>query len=174
VPAWETPLLSLHQMSADTLTRLAGAVGWALRVLQVEKAPLAEIERVLTRAMAGLECLSDEQAEQWKRVAWFLLLLVFHRREERELVDRVVEPAKQSKFREREEVAAMGLTVAEQLEATAELRSYRHMLCLLLEERFGPLPADLRQRIAGIDDLRRLQAALRQIAHVNSLAELQF
>jgi hypothetical protein len=172
VPQWDTPLLNLHQTAPETLTETAGALGWALRVLQAEKAPLAEMDRVLTEAIARLEELSEERAGQWKRVVWFLLLLMHNRREERGLVDRVVEQAKRSKFREREEVAAMGLTVAEQLEAKGELRACRHILRLQLEERFGALPAELERTIESIDDLQRLQSGLRQVLHVKSLAEL--
>jgi hypothetical protein len=172
VPKWDTPLLNLHQTAPETLTETAGALGWALRVLQAEKAPLAEMDRVLTEAIARLEELSEERAGQWKRVVWFLLLLMHNRREERGLVDRVVEQAKRSKFREREEVAAMGLTVAEQLKAEGELRACRHILRLQLEERFGALPAELERTIESIDDLQRLQSALRQVLHVKSLAEL--
>src|SRR2546428_2302639 len=72
VQDWETPLLCLHETSPEMLTEIAGAVGWALRVLQAEKAPLVEIDRVLTEAMAGVESRSTEAAGQWKRVAWSL------------------------------------------------------------------------------------------------------
>jgi hypothetical protein len=173
VPDWETPLLSLQDTSPETLTQIAGAVGWALRVLQSEKAPLAELDRVLTEAMAGLEGLSEDRAGQWKRAAWFLLLLVHHRRGERELVDRVLDTAKLSKFREREEVAVMGLTVAQQMKAEAALQTSRQILSLLLAERFGSLPVDLQRRIESIDDMQRLQAGLRQVVHVKSLEELE-
>jgi hypothetical protein len=177
VPAWETPLLNLHQTAPETLTETAGALGWALRVLQAERAPLAEIDRVLTEAIARLEELPEEQAGQWKRVVWFLLLLMHNRREEPALVERVVEQAKRSKFREREEIAAMGLTVAQQIaakaEAHAELRTCRRILRRQLEERFGTLSAELEQTIEGIEDLQRLESALRQVVHVMSLAELK-
>jgi hypothetical protein len=162
----------LHQTAPDTLTETAGALGWALRVLQVETAPLAEIDRVLTEAITRLEELPEERADQWQRVVWFLPLLMHNRREEPALVARVVEQAKQSKFREREEIAAMGLTVAQQLEAKAELRAFRQILRLQLAERFGVLPAELEQTIESIEDLQRLQSALRQVLHVKSLAEL--
>jgi hypothetical protein len=94
-------------------------------------------------------------------------------REERQLVDRVVEQATRSEFREREEVAVMGLTVAEQLKAEGELHACRQILRLQLEERFGSLPADLEREIESIDDLQRLRAGLRQVLHVKSLAELE-
>src|SRR5205807_3930762 len=69
VPGWETLFLNLHRTPPETLTRFATAVGWALRVLQAEREPLAELERVSREAMAGLEGLSAEQRGQWLRVA---------------------------------------------------------------------------------------------------------
>ena len=67
----------------------------------------------------------------------------------------------------------MGLTIAQQWQAEAALQTRRQDLVLLLEERFGSLPEDLQRQIEGIDDLQRLQAALRQVVHVKSLEELE-
>jgi hypothetical protein len=53
------------------------------------------------------------------------------------------------------------------------LRARRDDLRMLLEERFGPLPLALSQRIDQIDDLNRLQAALRQVLHIQRLDDLQ-
>jgi hypothetical protein len=102
VPEWETLFLNLRQTPPETLTRFASAIGWALRVLQAENAPLEEMEQVLKEAMAGLEGLTDEQSGQWLRVAWFVLLLAIHRRDEEQVVDVVLEQARHSRFRERE------------------------------------------------------------------------
>jgi hypothetical protein len=172
VPAWDTPLLKLHETAPETLTETAGALGWALRVLQAERVPLAEMEQVLTEAIARLEELPEERAGQWQRVVWFLLLM-HNRRAERALFDRVVEQTKQSKFREREEVAAMGLTVAEQMRAEAELRTCRRILRRQLAERFGELPEEMERTIEGIEDLDRLESALGQVVRVKSLGELE-
>src|SRR5207248_2691768 len=97
-----------HQTPPETLTRFATAVGWALRVLREERAPREELERVLVEAMTGLEGLSEEQAGQWLRVAWFLVLLIFHRRdpaEYTELEGLIEQRARGSRFRIREDRA---------------------------------------------------------------------
>jgi len=73
-PRWETLFFNLHETPAGSLTRLATAVGWALRVLQAEQAPRAEMERVLVEAMSGLAGLAKEQSGQWLRVVWCLVL----------------------------------------------------------------------------------------------------
>lgn len=119
IPNWETLFLSLHRTPAGTLTELSTAIGWALQALQAEKQPLAEMERVLKESLLGLEGLSDEQLGQWKRVFWYLFLLVFHRRsaeESPELMNMIREQARQSKFHSQEEVQSMEMTYAEFLE----------------------------------------------------------
>ena len=164
VPDWETLYLNLRQTPPETLTRFATAIGWALRALQAERAPLSELEGVLKETMAGLEGLTEEQSGQWLRVAWFLLQLVSQRREERTLLETVLAEARQSKFRERERVTTMGLTLVEQWKlegraegeaegrAEGEAATAREMLETALIARFGPVP----------------EAALRVLAEANA------
>jgi hypothetical protein len=160
VPSWETLFLPLHVTAAETLTRFATAIGWALRVLQAEKTPLPEMERVLAEAMAGLEGLSEERAGQWLRTAWFFALLVLHRRKERDLMDVLLEKARESKFHEKEEVADSEMTLWQQLEAQVRVETEARMraeteerlrttLDRILTTRFGPLPPDLGAAVAN-------------------------
>jgi hypothetical protein len=149
VPDWETLFLNLRHTPPEALTRFASAVGWALRVMQAERAPLAELEQVLREAMRGLEGLSEEQAGQWLRVAWFFVLLVLHRREEAELAALIIEQTRQSRFREGEQVSAMGQSILEQVEARGEARAAREALETVLVARFGPLPEQAREAIAA-------------------------
>jgi hypothetical protein len=116
VPSWETLFLPLHRSSEAVLTQFSSAIGWALRVLQAEQEPLIEMERVLTEAMSSLEGLSEEQSGQWLRVAWYLVLLVFHRRSSEEstaLIELIQDQARESRFRDREEWQQMEQTYAE-------------------------------------------------------------
>jgi hypothetical protein len=53
------------------------------------------------------------------------------------------------------------------------LESHRQFLRILLEERFGPLPDRILQRIEQADDLQRLEAAGRQVLHIQQLDDLQ-
>jgi hypothetical protein len=48
----------------------------------------------------------------------------------------------------------------------------RESLKMVLEERFGPLPADLAHHIDAITDLKRLDQLLRAAVHVNKPEEL--
>ena len=125
VPKWDTLFLNLHRMPPDTLTHFDTAVGYALQALQAEREPLAELERVLKEALAGLEGLTEEQSGQWVRVAWYLVLLAYHRRERpeyNELVQLIRAEAKGSKFRERTEVENMAETMAQWAEKQAQER----------------------------------------------------
>ena len=68
-----------------------------------------------------------------------------------------------------QELVARGAALGE---ARGELRARREDLRALLEERFGPLPQGLAERIEATDDLERLRGALRQVLHVQSPDEL--
>src|SRR5438105_2220207 len=105
IPSWETLFLNLRRTPPEALTRMAASVAWALRVLQNEREPLEGLRRVLAEALTGLEGLTEDQAAQWMRAIWYLVLLAFHRREPGEytvLQQQILEQARNSKFRLRE------------------------------------------------------------------------
>jgi len=150
-PDWETLRLNLHATTPEALTGINSAIGWALQVLRAEKAPLDELQQALTEAIHGLEALSEEQAGQWSRVAWYLLLLIFHRREPSEYTElqkTFWAEVRRSKFREGEEVTQMAMTMAEYVReqgrvegrVEGERQALRHVLITNLEFKFGPLP----------------------------------
>ncbi len=148
VPSWETLFLNLQQTAPEILTQFSSAVGWALRVLQAERAPLPELEHVLQEALSGMEGLPAEQSGQWKRCAWFLIQLVYHRRsrsEAPELMEMVRGNAKRSKFHDAKEENLMQ-TYAEYLnelgevrgEARGEINGQRRAVLRLGTSLFGP------------------------------------
>lgn len=160
VPAWETLFLDLQQTPPELLTQFASALGWALRVLQAERAPLEELERVLQEAMAGMEGLSVEQFGQWKRCAWFLIQLVYHRRSRLEapgLMEIVRTEAKRSKFHDAREEVAMQ-SYAEYLneqgeargEARGEIKGERRMILRQGTSLFGPPDAATLAKLEAI------------------------
>jgi hypothetical protein len=182
VPQWQPLFLNLHRTPPETLTRFATAVGYALRVLWSEQAPLSELESVLGEAMIGLEGLSEEQSGQWLRVAWYLALLVYHRRERPEydeLVQVIVEQAKASKFRERTEVEqvvqSMAQFVAAEAEAhgiaVGEARALRSSVETVLEARFGELSAEIKSALATAT-MEQLNVWLRLAATALTLDEI--
>jgi hypothetical protein len=165
VPSWETLFLDLQRTPSEQLTGFVNSIGWALRALQAEQASYAEIEQTLREAMAGLEQLDEEAAGQWIRVAWYLLLLVTHRRSPTEspnLVELLQEQSRGSKFREREEWQTMEMSYADYLkeqgraEVRAEVRAegvraLRSALETVLTARFKKLPKKVKEAIAAAD-----------------------
>jgi hypothetical protein len=74
---------------------------------------------------------------------------------ERELMEVVFEKARKSKFREKEEFADAGPTIAQQIaaegEARGEARGVRSALRRVLETRFEEIPAEIDDALAGAD-----------------------
>lgn len=178
VPSWETLFLDLRRTSAETLTSFVNAMGWALRALQAEQASYEEIERTLREAMSGLEQLDEELAGQWLRVAWYLLLLVTHRRSPEEsphLVELLQEQSRTSKFREREEWETMEISYADYLKeqgrVEGEVKGLRSSLEIFLTARFGKLPQQIQQAITTADT-EKIHAWIKAGATANSLEEV--
>jgi hypothetical protein len=161
-PHWDTLFLNLHRTPTATLTQFSTAVGYALQVFQAEDRPLSELEAVIQEALTGLEGLSEEQSGQWERMAWFILLLAFHRRERWEynvLADEILGRTRVSKFAERTEAKQMGQTMAEYVKAEGieigekrgieigKAGAMRQALLTLLATRFGQLPSNVIQAI---------------------------
>jgi hypothetical protein len=174
VPSWETLFLDLRQTPSEQLTAFVNSIGWALRALQAEKASYEEIEQTLQEAMSGLEQLDEELAGQWLRVAWYLLLLVTHRRSPEEspnLVELLQEQSRQSKFREREEWEAMEISYADYLKEQGETKGLRTALETVLKARFGKLPKNIQQAIT-VADVDKINAWLQLGATANTLDEV--
>ncbi|MCU0874202.1 MAG: hypothetical protein MUE50_17835, partial [Pirellulaceae bacterium] len=57
--------------------------------------------------------------------------------------------------------------------ARGELEASRRLLRQLLEDRFGPVPDDLRGQIDQTKDLGRLERAIRRCPSLSSLDELE-
>ena len=178
VPSWETLFLNLQQAPPEMLTQFSSAVGWALRALQAERVPLPELERILKEAMAGLEGLSADQAGQWKRCAWFLIQLVYHRRSSSEapgLMSLVRTEAKRSKFHDAQEEVAMQ-SYAEYLneigEARGEARGERRMLLRQGTALFGPPDAETLVKLEAIQSLEVLEEIGLRVVKAKSWAEV--
>jgi hypothetical protein len=182
IPEWETLRLNLHSTTPEMLTGINSAVGWALRVLRDEQAPLEQLHQILADALRGLEMLTDEQVGQWSRVAWYLLLLIFHRRDPSEytqLQETFWGEVYRSKFREGEEVTEMAMTMAEFVReqgraegrAEAQAETLRMVLITNLELKFGPLSPTALAAIqrAKNDELLEWN---RRVVLVGSLAEV--
>ena len=182
VLTWKTLFLNLHRTRPEMLTQFSSAVGWALRALQAERAPLAELERVLKEAMAGIEGLSEAQVGQWRRCAWFLIQLVYHRRSQSEapiLMGVVRTEAKRSKFHdEREEVAMQ--SYAEYLneigeargEAKGEIKGELRAVLRQGISLFGPPDPDTLAKLEAIQSLEVLDELVLRVVKAKSWEEV--
>ncbi|MCC2670646.1 MAG: putative transposase, partial [Armatimonadetes bacterium] len=138
----------------------------------------------------------QEQAGQWSRVAWFLLLFIFHRRapsEYTELQKTFWDTVSHSKFRVDKEVSGMAVTMAELVREEGreegrgkgleeglaagreegQLSGLRLALLELLEARFGSVSAAIRAQIDGADR-EQLLRWMRRAGVSKSLAEIGF
>jgi hypothetical protein len=167
VPNFVPLFLSLRDTPPEELTAQATAIGYALRVWQAEQRPLEEFEVALREAFSGLEGLTEQQEALWTRVAWFIMLFVYHRRDEVQLRDMVLEQVRQSHFSEKERMVAMGMSIAQQLEA----RATRAALEAVLVARFGPVPDEIRQVIDAANP-EALSAWIPRAAVATTLAEV--
>ena len=160
VPTWRTLFLNLRRTGPEQLTRSATAVGYALRVLQAEREPLATLEQVWEEALSGLEDLEEEQAGQWVRVMWYLAMLALHRRNREEspgLMQRVQERARASKFYERGETDIIMITLAQEWEARGEARGEARA-----QERMATLAQEWEARGEARGEARATQQATQQ------------
>jgi hypothetical protein len=185
-PAWETLFLNVRGIDGETFAQVDTAIGAALRVLRAEQQPLERLRHELEQALRGLERLSEAQAGQWSRVAWFMLLLIFHRRTPAEYTDlqkTFWELLEHSRFRVKAEVSHMSLTMAEFIREQGreqgrelgrelgEVTGLRRSLVVMLTARFGAVPDAL---LAAIDaaDSERLLAWTARAATAGSLSQV--
>src|SRR5207253_3546465 len=132
----------------------------------------------------------EEQAAEWLRAAWYMYLLIFHRRQEQEYTElsRLIEERmKQSKFRLSEELETMGKTMAqfveergrakgraegeEQGRAEGEAQGLRRALQALLQNRFGDLDARAEAALASAS-LETLDRWFRAALTARTLADV--
>jgi hypothetical protein len=120
VPQHETLLLNLREMVPEELVAADHPLGWVLRVMQQEGSNREVLAMALREAMAGLARLPSGEQAAWRQAAYYLLLLIYHRRERQEweaLAQVVLEPVREQG--RREEVEQMGKTIAEELDETS-------------------------------------------------------
>jgi len=177
VPQYETLFLDLRAMPPEALQ--GSAVAYALRVLQADDAPLAQLRHVLAYAVAGLEALPAECYAAWHRTMYFLLALIRDQRaydEQEELTTLVTEIIRPD---HREEMEEMVLTGTQYLlkkgreEGREEgLRiGQSELLLTMLEDKFGKLPEDVVNAVKALP-LTRLKELAHQILRAERLSDL--
>jgi len=173
VPRHDTLFLSLQAEDEEALTAADHPFGWLMACLRGTGLPLPEFQALLRKALGRLNALPEEARQQWEKAAFYLALLVYHRREETEQAGllEVIQRGMGEGCR-REEIEEMGKTIAQALMEEGAQRAKQEDLLVLLEEKFGPLPAGIPEQVREIEDLERLSSLLRGILTADSLADL--
>ncbi len=147
--------------------------GWVLRVLQKEAAKKEEFAEALKLAVSNLDKLPEPERNQWEKLMYYLVLLIFHRRdaeEQPELLSLVNETVTDK--RRREEVSKMGKTGAQALMEEGALRASQEALLKFMQARFSHVPSSAEQKILSIQDMDRLNTLIERVARADSLNEI--
>jgi hypothetical protein len=176
VPDPRALFLNLKARPPEELTAWGDPLGWVLRVLQKEHASEEEIAAALQEAATELATLPDTDEAAWRRLMWFLMLLIYHRRapsEHKPLSDIVTGAARER--RREEEIVNMSNTIAEELiqegEVRGALRTKQEYVLETLAARFADVPAEVARQIQAITDLSWLDALFRRALTVERLED---
>jgi hypothetical protein len=153
-----------------------------LAVLRVQAEGADPFTAVFGEVVRRLESLHSRDRMRWYDLMRIVLTWAMCRRPESERPALLsAAQSSQSNVARQKEVQTMGQTIAEAIyaegkaegKAEATLATFRKLLRRLLEDRFGPLPEAVKQRIENTADLDRLEAAVVQVHRLPNLDELQ-
>jgi hypothetical protein len=180
-PVWQPLFWNLSECTAEALLSSGEAWLQMLAVLRAQGEGPEGFAAVFTEAVQRLSSLHGSDHVRWYDLMRILLTWAGSRRPQVERA-RLLEVAVRSQGQAgpRGEVVTMTQTIAEAWIAEGEargrvegeLRATRKLLRQLLEDRFGPLPEALVQRIEASTELERLEAAVRQAPRVPGLEQL--
>jgi hypothetical protein len=181
VPQHQTLFLNLKDTDPEKLVAEGYPFGWVLRVIQKEDATKEEFEEALHLAVSNLDKLPEEERNQWEKLMYYLILLIFHRRdaeEQPELFSVVNETVKD--YNRREEVLKMGRTAAQALIEEGiglgieqgALRTRREDLLKFMQARFGQVPIVLEREILAIQDMNKLSHLIERVARANDIDDI--
>ena len=84
IPRHDTLFFNLKTTDPEKLVAEEHPFGWVLRVIQREYANKEEFVEALKTAVSNLDKLPEEERNQWAKLMYYLVLLIFHRREKEE------------------------------------------------------------------------------------------
>lgn len=176
VPTFKILFLDVKRMTGKALTESGHPFGWLLRVLQEEHADETAFREALEAAVSEISRLGRTADTHLREALNYLILLIFHRRDEDER-DAFIDIVKQQSRDERE-VEIMAQTAAETLieqgkeigiEQGAKETTIESIL-LFLDTRFEANTTEtLKPTLEAIDDLQRLKHLLREAIRTQSL-----
>jgi flagellar biosynthesis/type III secretory pathway protein FliH len=108
--------LNLKATEPNKLVEHDHPFGWILRLLQKEDAKSEEFEDTLRLVANHPEQMPPEDRANWEKLMWFLLTLIYNRREREERSEfvKIVENNVSDRNR-KEEIKNMGKTIAQEL-----------------------------------------------------------
>jgi hypothetical protein len=180
IPTWRPVFFDLPAQPLEALRQAPGEWLRAMAVVRAERADADAYRDVLGETFRRLEPLSQNDWLRWHDLMWFLLSWFVRRRPGPEHGDLIAAAtAAHENVAVRREVETVGQMVgkswdeemAERIEQKgreAALRASRDILRGVLEERFGPLPAPVVERIENCADLDRLKAEVRRAVRLKS------
>ncbi len=150
--------------------------GWRnlLAVVRQELADEADFHRVFREAVRRVEALAARDRPRWQELLEAMLTWSYTHRPptERNALQTEAVAAQKDRFR-RQEIKAMGQTIADALMEEGGLKVAREMLLELLKIRFKRVPKAVKDRIAQTTDITRLKSAHTQAAQLDKLEDLQ-
>jgi hypothetical protein len=188
VPDWQPLLWELAGQDPQSL--LASAAAWlqALAVVRQEQADLPSFQHTLEQVIPHLLQLRQDQRVRGQELLWFVLSWVLRRRPrsergslEQALLAGIQEPTLRQEFQAMSETIEqtweqwVQQRIAEsqqQAEARGQLLTLRSTLLDLVQERFGLVPEELRQRVNVCEEAERLRTAIRQVWQVPDINQL--
>ncbi|MBI1925968.1 Rpn family recombination-promoting nuclease/putative transposase [Candidatus Poribacteria bacterium] len=177
IPHHDTLFLNLKPTDPEKLVAEEHPFGWVLRAIQKEDATKAEFAQALRLAVSHLDRLPEAERNQWEMLMYYIVLLIFHRRDEDEqpeFISLVTETVKD--HQRREEVAKMGRTGAQALleegKGLGALQTRQEVLRELMQDKFGSIPQQIETRIQAIQDVDRLKMLIRNVIHASRIEEI--
>jgi len=189
-PVWQPLFWNLADQTPEELLQTSAEWLQTLAVIRVQNEEPETFAAVFGAAVQRLAELHGRDHVRWYDLMRIVLTYALWRRPEQERSALLAAAQANSGNVERQrEIETMsnklGPTIADLAWAKGEakgeakglregqLLARREDLRALLEDRFGPLPEELLQRIAATDDLERLQLAVRQGWRLEKLEDLQ-
>jgi hypothetical protein len=180
-PHWPLFLWDLAETTPRELLQQTSDWFRALAVVRAERFERDEFQVVYHEALHGLEALAEQERMRWTDLVQFIISWALRRRprdEENELRRLAVES--QASRKRKQEMEKMSETASQTWEewvlqrgiTQGEIATCREDLLVVLEERFGKVPARLVKKIKATADLAKLKSAHRQALHITSPDEL--
>jgi len=173
IPVMNPLLVNLPAFDPEKLEQEGGYFGRVFRLVQARKSRRNAFGRLLVRILGHLETMPPEDRLRWLEHLTYIQALIYHMREpsERAKLQAMIETAVRTD-EVRQEMVAMGRTIADELKDEGRVEATRTSLLRLIRQRFGELPRETVDRIETTDDLDQLNAWLDRFVAAETLEDM--